>query len=108
MIINRSKLRGQELTQREIQICNQVCLGITNREIAYNLSLNYKTIKNHLGRVFCKLRIKNRTQIPSFFTKRDIIELTPEQKREKYMKEGSFPIVEEYLRNHPEVKEYGK
>lgn len=96
---------GQALSPRQQDICRQICLGKANKEIGPILKISDKTVKNHLSVIFVKLGIKNRVGIPSACVKTLPIEdLSITEKRVRYMSEGSFPIVEEYLRNHPEVK----
>lgn len=49
------------LTPREREIMELVEQGLRNKEIARNLCLSLPTVKNHLGRVFKKLEVSNRT-----------------------------------------------
>jgi DNA-binding NarL/FixJ family response regulator len=52
----------EELSAREIEIVSAVAQGMNNRAIAAMLSVSEKTVKNHLTRIYEKLRVKNRTQ----------------------------------------------
>jgi two-component system, NarL family, response regulator LiaR len=58
---------GQEslvstLTDREIEILQQVALGKTNQEIADELFLSERTVRTHITNILAKLRLSNRTQ----------------------------------------------
>jgi DNA-binding NarL/FixJ family response regulator len=50
------------LTEREIELLRLVAQGLSNKEIAYELSLAESTIKNRLSILFEKLDVKDRTQ----------------------------------------------
>jgi two-component system, NarL family, nitrate/nitrite response regulator NarL len=51
-----------ELTARERQIMDQVSTGLTNKEIARNLSLSEKTIKHYMSNIMQKLQVRNRVE----------------------------------------------
>jgi len=51
-----------ELTSRERQIMDQVSTGLTNKEIARNLSLSEKTIKHYMSNIMQKLQVRNRVE----------------------------------------------
>ncbi|CAM4023166.1 response regulator transcription factor [Nocardiopsis rhodophaea] len=48
------------LTQREAEILNLIAKGLTNRQIAGQLFLTEKTVKNHVNRIFAKLQVTSR------------------------------------------------
>lgn len=50
------------LTARELEILEHVTLGANNREIAGNLFISEKTVKNHLTNIFKKIDVNHRTQ----------------------------------------------
>ena len=50
------------MTEREIELLRLVAQGLSNKEIAYELSLAESTIKNRLSILFEKLDVKDRTQ----------------------------------------------
>ena len=50
------------LTTREIQILKYITEGMHNREIAGQLFISEKTVKNHLSNIFKKLEVEDRTQ----------------------------------------------
>jgi DNA-binding NarL/FixJ family response regulator len=51
-----------ELSDREVQILKLVAQGYTNLEIAQEMALSEKTIRNRLSDIFQKLHLNNRTQ----------------------------------------------
>jgi len=51
------------LTAREQAVAGLVTRGLTNREIADELVISVKTVERHLGTVFVKLGVSNRTQL---------------------------------------------
>lgn len=50
------------LTDREVEILQQVALGKTNQEIADELFLSERTVRTHITNILAKLRLSNRTQ----------------------------------------------
>jgi two-component system, NarL family, nitrate/nitrite response regulator NarL len=73
-----------ELTEREAQILAQVARGLTNKEIARDLSLSEKTVKHHMTNVMQKLQVRNRVEAAMLFRRqsgngRDAAPSTPER-----------------------------
>lgn len=61
------------LTQKEREIVKLICDGLSNREVAYRLSLSEQTVKCHLNRIFKKTGLKNRNQLIKMFYNTSII-----------------------------------
>jgi len=59
----------EKLSNKENQIVELVAEGYKNREIAAKLLLSEQTIKSHLGRIFRKMQVKNRSQLVSMIIK---------------------------------------
>ncbi len=51
-----------ELSEREREILNLIAQHLTNPEIAERLSLNPKTVRNHVSNIFTKLQVADRAQ----------------------------------------------
>ena len=51
----------QVVTDRELQVLRLVAAGRTNRDIAGELAISEKTVERHLGNIFTKLGVSNRT-----------------------------------------------
>ncbi|MNS58906.1 Transcriptional regulatory protein DegU [compost metagenome] len=52
----------EPLSAREQEIVCLLAEGLDNRQIADRLILSEKTVKNHLSRIYEKLKVANRTQ----------------------------------------------
>lgn len=50
------------LTQRQRQVLECLCLGLSNKEIARQLNLTQNTIKTHISAIFKTLGVMSRTQ----------------------------------------------
>jgi DNA-binding NarL/FixJ family response regulator len=55
--------RISSLTGRENQIIRQICEGMRNKEIAYNLHMSNATVANHLTAIYRKLGVVDRTEL---------------------------------------------
>jgi DNA-binding NarL/FixJ family response regulator len=51
-----------ELTDREAEILELIAKGNTNEEIAQQLVLSLKTVRNHVSNIFSKLQVADRAQ----------------------------------------------
>jgi DNA-binding NarL/FixJ family response regulator len=54
------------LTQREREVLTDIAAGLTNSEIADDLSLSESTIKTHIGRILAKIGARDRVQAVIF------------------------------------------
>lgn len=52
-----------KLTPREQQIVKLIATGVNNEEIASQLYISTKTVKNHVTNILSQLNLRNRTQI---------------------------------------------
>jgi DNA-binding NarL/FixJ family response regulator len=68
-----------ELSEREIQILKLVAQGYTNLEIAAELQLSDKTVRNRLSEIFQKLHLNNRTQAALYAIREGLAEPGPEE-----------------------------
>ena len=51
-----------ELSERELEVLRMIAEGLSNAEIAARLVLSEKTVKGHIGNIFSKLHLADRTQ----------------------------------------------
>ena len=63
------------LTNRELEVLVQVANGMFNKEIALNLNISERTVKNHISNIFKKIDVSDRTQAAVFAIKNNIIKL---------------------------------
>jgi two-component system nitrate/nitrite response regulator NarL len=54
--------RRDLLSNRELVVLKQVAIGRSNKQIAGELGISQKTVRNHLSRIFAKLGAGNRTE----------------------------------------------
>ncbi|MEA3404930.1 MAG: response regulator transcription factor [Pseudomonadota bacterium] len=52
-----------DLTEREIQVCESVLEGQNNKQIAENIFVTERTVKAHLHNIFQKLEVKDRLSL---------------------------------------------
>ena len=71
--IDRDKI--DLLTSREYEVLIQVANGMSNKEIATNLNISERTVKNHISNIFKKIDVSDRTQAAVFAIKNNIIKL---------------------------------
>ena len=56
------KTEENSLTARELEVLELIAEGMINKEIAKNLYISEKTVKNHVSNIFRKLNVSDRTQ----------------------------------------------
>ncbi len=76
-LINRDidKEKLESLTKRELEILIQVAGGMFNKEIAINLNISERTVKNHISNIFKKIDVSDRTQAAVFAIRNNIVKL---------------------------------
>lgn len=76
-LVNRDvdKEKLESLTKREIEILAQVASGMFNKEIAVNLAISERTVKNHISNIFKKIDVADRTQAAIFAIRNNIVAL---------------------------------
>jgi DNA-binding NarL/FixJ family response regulator len=53
---------GEDLSEREIQVLQLMASGLTNAQIAEQLTIGVTTVKTHVQHIFQKLHVSDRTQ----------------------------------------------
>lgn len=69
-----------ELTKREISVLKSLSLGKTNREIADQLEISERTVKNHISSIFKKINVIDRTQAAVFAIRNGIVDIYADTK----------------------------
>jgi NarL family two-component system response regulator LiaR len=57
-----SNIDSEQLSQREIEVIKLAAKGLTNKDIAIQLHLSYRTVEGHMRDIFNKLGIGSRTE----------------------------------------------
>lgn len=68
------KKEGLRLTRREMDVLAFLVKGNSNKDMADNMFISEKTVKNHLTSIFRKLGVKDRTQAAVYALRNHIIE----------------------------------
>ena len=68
-------LDDEALSQREVEVLQQVAAGHRNRQIAAKLFIGEETVKAHVMHIIHKLRANDRTQSVTIAARRGIIQL---------------------------------
>ena len=63
------------LTKRELEIIKLLVGGLYNKEIAHNLNISEKTVKNHISSIFKKINVSDRTQAAVYAIKNNLVEI---------------------------------
>ncbi|MBO4809424.1 MAG: response regulator transcription factor [Lachnospiraceae bacterium] len=64
-----------ELTRRELEVLKSVASGMMNREIAMQLKISERTVKNHIASIFKKIKVSDRTQAAIFAIRNNLIQI---------------------------------
>ena len=65
----------EPLTEREVEVLRLVAQGLTNQEIAGDLVIGERTVRNHVGNILGKLHLANRTQAALYALRQGIASL---------------------------------
>jgi DNA-binding NarL/FixJ family response regulator len=61
---------GAQLTENEQKILHLIAKGMTNREIAAEIYLSDKTVKNYVSNILSKLNMKRRSEAAAYIARR--------------------------------------
>lgn len=61
------------LTNREFEIVNHIACGASNKEIAEQLFISEKTVKNHVSNILRKMELEDRTQVAVYAYRKGLI-----------------------------------
>jgi DNA-binding NarL/FixJ family response regulator len=65
----------ETLTERETGVLKLLCAGMTNKEIARQLSVGESTIKTHVSNILSKLQVQSRTQAAVYAAQHGLAEI---------------------------------
>lgn len=71
-LYENDKSLSNNLTSREVEVLKLIAEGMINKEIAKNLYISEKTVKNHISNIFKKLDVNDRTQAAIYAFKHNI------------------------------------
>jgi two-component system, NarL family, response regulator LiaR len=69
------------LTGREVDVLERIAQGLTNQEIAEELDIGERTVRNHVGHILDKLQVANRTQAAVYALREGLASLDPTDRR---------------------------
>lgn len=69
------ELSHEALTPRELEVLQALAGGLKNEEIAKELFITEKTVKSHLGSIFSKLGVHDRSQAILYAIKRKLVDI---------------------------------
>ena len=72
---NEDEIKIDSLTKRELQLLKELAVGKFNRDIAKEMEISERTVKNHISSIFKKLDVTDRTQAAVFAIKNDLIKI---------------------------------
>jgi len=69
------ELPHEGLTPRELEVLQALAQGLKNEEIAKELFITGKTVKSHLGSIFSKLEVNDRSQAILYAIKHKLVDI---------------------------------
>lgn len=66
-LFNTTKKDFENLTQKEIEIIEQIAKGLSNKEISEKLFLSVGTVRNYISGILEKLELRDRTQLAIYY-----------------------------------------
>ena len=70
---NEDEIKLESLTKRELQVLKELAVGKFNRDIAKEMEISERTVKNHISSIFKKLDVTDRTQAAVFAIRNNLI-----------------------------------
>jgi DNA-binding NarL/FixJ family response regulator len=65
--------RGDELSERELEVLRLLVAGASNKAVAAQLNLSENTIKTHISRIFAKLDVQSRAEAVAVALQRGLV-----------------------------------
>lgn len=66
---------GPTLTERELEVIRALAQGKSNKEIAQDLDISEKTVRNHASNIYRKLHIFDRTQAVLYAIRKGLVDI---------------------------------
>ena len=73
--VSESYIKLNNLTKREYEVIRLISRGFNNKEIATELFISEKTVKNHVFNIFKKIKVTDRTQAALYAIKHNITKI---------------------------------
>ncbi len=70
-----NKAKHSKLTKREVEVLKLITQGLLNKEIANELCISEKTVKNHVSNIFKKIEVSDRTQAAVYAIKNNLVDI---------------------------------
>jgi len=70
-----NQVKHSKLTKREVEVLKLITQGLLNKEIANQLCISEKTVKNHVSNIFKKIEVSDRTQAAVYAIKNNIVDI---------------------------------
>ena len=72
---NKQTVLFDDLTPREVEVLKLIAEGMSNKEIAEELVISEKTVKNHINNIFSKLHIYDRSQAMLYAIRKGLVKV---------------------------------
>jgi len=74
IISSNEKQKADKLTNKEVEILKMISIGKSNKEIAKDMEISEKTVRNYISNIFRKLNVSNRTEAASYWLRKQTLE----------------------------------
>jgi DNA-binding CsgD family transcriptional regulator len=74
-VVARPAPTSSSLSIRELEVLRQVAFGLSDKQVAGQLGISQKTVRNHLTSVYGKLRAGNRVEAVTNALRRGLVSL---------------------------------
>lgn len=74
-LLNSDRNKIVQLTTRELEVLKKLTVGMLNKEIATNLNISERTVKNHIFSIFKKIEVTDRTQAAIFSIRNKLVDV---------------------------------
>jgi len=74
IISSNERQKEDKLTNKEMEILKMISIGKSNKEIAKDMEISEKTVRNYISNIFRKLNVSNRTEAASYWLRKQTLE----------------------------------